>query len=153
MKLRKFIATLIREHLNENKKLGKIYPDINLEPMKKLSLQFLGGDIGFDIMDAVNNEEIGVVVLKEIDDVENVIYSIFIAPEFRGRSFAIPTYIKLAEILGFVCSGEYRNNGDLTSFVSKDADKVWKRLNEYFKLEKIPIQGDKFRYCLKKENL
>ena len=156
MELRKFIATTIREYLEENVKstnlkLGGTYPDVHLEPMGKKSLAFLGGDIGFDIINKVNNEEIGAVIIREIDGVKNVIHSIFINPEFRGKSFGISTYIKLAQTLGFICSGEYRNDVNLTSFVSKDADKIWKRLSEIYTLEKLPIQGNRFRFCLNGE--
>lgn len=150
--MKKYIKTSIKE-FNENIKLGKIYPDIDLIPMKKISLDFLGADNGFNIIDKQNDKKIGSVALRNIDGVENVIHSIFIVPEFRGKSFAVPTYIKLAQMLGFVCSGEYRSDGSLTSFVSKDADKVWERLKEVYNIEKIPIQGNKFRYCLRKEKL
>lgn len=143
------LLDLLKESLNV--KTGKIYPEVELVPFNELQREWVGD--GFNIVDKKTSDKIGAVAIKNIDGVDNVVYSISIKSEFRGQSFAIPTYVKLAEILGSVCSGEFRGDGTRTSFVSKEANDVWKRLNEIFKIEKIPIQGDKFRYCLKKENL
>lgn len=98
-------------------------------------------------------EQIGAVVVSDIDETKNVIYSIDIDEEFRGKSYAVPTYVNLALKYGYICSGEYRNDGSLTNFVSPDADNVWKRLQQLFKVDKVPIQGDKFRYCLNSKNI
>jgi hypothetical protein len=148
------IIPTFEEFINENLNLkaGKVYDEVKLEPLNNKELKMLGGDFGYNIFN-VKNAEIGTVILKNIDGVKNVIYSIFILPEHRNKSYAIPTYVKLAENLGYVCSGEYLNDGSTTKFVSADANNVWMRLNEIFRIDKIKIQGNKFRYCLKKENL
>ena len=138
------LLNLLKENLNL--KAGSVYPEISLQPSKTV-------DSGYEIIDTNSSDEIGVVVLKSIDGVDNVIYSIFIKPEHRNKSYAIPTYVELAKKFGIVCSGEFKKDGTPTSFVSKEANNVWIRLNQIFELEKIPIQGDKFRYCLKRENL
>lgn len=138
------LFNLLKETLNL--KAGRIYPDVKLIPSKVI-------ENGYEIINSKSLDEIGIVVLKNIDGIDNVVHSIFINPEFRNQSYAIPTYVKLAKEFGTVCSGEFREDGTPTSFVSKEANNVWNRLNELFKIEKIPIQGNKFRYCLKKENI
>ena len=142
------------EFINESLNIrgGKIYHEVKLESLSNTELKMLGGDFGFNILNN-KKDEIGTVILKNIDGIKNVIYSIYILPEYRAKSYAVPTYVKLAEHLGYVCSGEYRNDGSATKFVSDDANKIWMRLNDIFKIDKIEIQGNKFRYCLKKENL
>jgi len=136
---------------NLNLKASRVYPEVELVPYDD-SFRKLMGD-GFVIIDKKSSNKIGAVSIRNIDGINNVVYSIHIHDEFRGKSFAVSTYVELAKILGSVCSGEFRENGTPTSFVSNEANNVWKRLNEIFKIEKIPIQGDKFRYCLKKENI
>jgi hypothetical protein len=138
------LSNLLKETLNL--KAGRIYPEVELIPSKTIKN-------GYEIIDPKSSNEIGVIVLKKIDGIDNVVYSIFINPEFRNQSYAVPVYVKLTQKLGTICSGEFKKDGTPTSFVSKEANNVWKRLNELFTVEKIPIQGDKFRYCLKKENL
>jgi len=138
------LLNLLKETLNL--KAGRTYPEIELIPSKTF-------EKGYKIINPKSSDEIGVIVLKNIDGIDNVVYSIFINPEFRNQSYAVPVYVKLAQKLGTICSGEFRKDGTPTSFVSEEANNVWKRLNELFKVEKIPIQGDKFRYCLKKENI
>ncbi len=132
------------------------YPEVELDPFNDLEREYAGE--GFHIVDKKvqgiqGTGRIGAVALRNIDGVDNVVNGIFIEPEFRGKSYAVPTYVKLADKLGSVCSGEFREDGNKTSFVSSEASNVWKRLNSLFKIEKVPIQGDKFRYCLKKENI
>lgn len=139
------------EMLLELSKLGSSYPEVELVPFSDVEKKYSGN--GFNIVEKKTSNDIGAVVIKDIDGVDNVVHTIFIDPEFRGKSYAVPTYIKLAETLGSVCSGEFREDGKPTSFVSSEASNVWKRLNSLFEVEKITIQGDKFRYCLKKENL
>ncbi len=136
---------------NLNLKAGGIYPEVELVSYDGRFRKLMGD--GFTIIDKKSSNKIGAVSIKNIDGIKNIVYSIYIDEEFRGKSFAVPTYVELAKILGSVCSGEFREDGTPTSFVSNEAINVWKRLNEIFKIEKIPIQGDKFRYCLKKENI
>jgi hypothetical protein len=143
------LIKLLKENLNL--KAGRTYPEIELIPFNELQKEWAGD--GFHIIDKKTSDKIGAVVIRTIDGVNNVIHTIFIDPKFRGKSFAVPTYVELAKTLGNICSGEFREDGTPTSFVSKEANNVWDRLNEIFKIEKIPIQGNKFRYCLKKENL
>lgn len=135
------LINLLKESLNL--KAGSVYPDVTLTP----SSVNMGGKT-YDIKNK-NGEKIGAVVVRDIDETKNVIHSIFILPEYRGKNYAVPIYVKLAEMFGSICSGEYKEDGTLTSFVSDDADKVWKRLKEIYPIEKIKIQGNKFRYCLK----
>ena len=137
--------------LLESSKLGSSYPEVELDPFNDLQKEYAGD--GFHIVDKKTSSRVGGVVIRNIDGVDNVVHVIFIEPKFRGKSYAVPTYVKLAETLGSVCSGEFKEDGTPTSFVSSEANSVWKRLNSLFEVEKIPIQGDKFRYCLKKENL
>jgi hypothetical protein len=144
----KLIDILLKENLIKG---GKTYPEIELVPFSELERKYAGN--GFYVMDKKTSDEIGAVVIRNIDEVDNVVDSIFINPEFRNKSYAVPIYVELAKVFGSICSGEFREDGTLTSFVSEEANIVWKRLNEIFKVEKIPIQGNKFRYCLKKENL
>jgi len=133
---------ILKENLNL--KSGKIYPEITLNPSNNKLFPNT-----YEIINE-KGDNVGAVQIRNIDGVNNVVNSIHIGEEYRGQNYAIPTYVKLVEILGSVCSGEYRNDGSPTSFVSKEADNVWKRLNEIFEVKKIPIQGDKFRYCLDK---
>lgn len=143
------LINLLKENLNL--KAGKTYPEIELISFNEFQKEHIGN--GFHIIDKKTSDEVGAVVIRTIDDIENVIHTIFINPEFRNQSYAVPTYVELAKKLGSICSGEFREDGTPTSFVSKEANNVWKRLNEIFKLEKIPIQGNKFRFCLKQENI
>ena len=139
------LIDILKESLNL--KAGNVYPDITLTP----SSTDMGGKT-YEIKNK-DEEEIGVIVVKDIDGIKNIIYSIFILPEYRGKHYALPVYVNLAKMLGSVCSGEYREDGTPTSFVSEDADKVWTRLKEIYPIEKIKIQGNKFRYCLNSKKL
>jgi hypothetical protein len=139
------LIKILKESLNL--KAGNIYPDVDLT----LSPINMGGKTY--TINNINGEEIGAVVVKDIDGVKNVIYSIFISPEYRNKHYALPVYVNLAKMLGSICSGEYREDGTSTSFVSEDADKIWKRLKEIYPIEKIKIQGNKFRYCLNSKKL
>lgn len=132
---------ILKENLNL--KSGRVYPEVTLELSNRMFPNT------YEIFNE-KKDRIGAVHIRDIDGISNVVSSIYIGEEYRGQNYAIPTYVKLAEMLGSVCSGEYRNDGSTTSFVSKEADNVWKRLNEIFKVKKISIQGDKFRYCLDK---
>ena len=136
------LTDILKENLNL--KSGKVYPEITLNPSNNKLFPNT-----YEIINE-KGDNVGAVQIRNIDGINNVVNSIHIGEEYRGQSYAIPTYVKLVEMLGSVCSGEYRNDGSPTSFVSKEADNVWKRLNEIFEIKKIPIQGDKFRYCLDK---
>lgn len=139
------LINILKESLNL--RAGNIYPDVDLIP----SSINMGGKTY--TINNTDGEEIGAVVIRDIDEVTNVIYSIFISPEYRNKHYALPVYVNLAKMLGSICSGEYREDGTPTSFVSKDANKIWERLKEIYPIEKIKIQGNKFRYCLNSKKL
>jgi len=132
---------------NLNLKAGKIYPKVILELDPKSPFNRT-----YNILND-KKQEIGNIVFKNIDGVDNVVYSIYIEEKFRGQSYAIPIYVEATKILGNICSGEYNKDGTPTRFVSKEADNIWQRLKEIYLVNKIPIQGNKFRYCLDKKNL
>ena len=130
-----------------NLKSGSVYSDIELRSENHTTLGNIDGIF-------VGDDKIGVVQLKNIDGISNVISSIFIKPEYRGKSYAIPTYVALAMKYGNVYSGEYNIDGSKTSFISDEADKVWDRLNNIFDIDKVEIEnGRKFRYKLDKTKI
>jgi len=138
------LINILKESLNL--KAGIIYPEISLNKVTDKVFN------GYEILNK-KGEEIGVVQVENIDGINNVIYAIFIEEQYRGKNYAIPTYVKLAKILGTIHSGEYNNDETPTRFVSNEANNIWKRLKEIFKVEKVPIQGNKFRYSLNKKNI
>jgi len=138
------LVDILKESLNL--KAGMTYPEISLNKVTDKAFN------GYEILNE-KGEEIGAVQVEDIDGISNVIHAIFILEQHRGKNYAVPIYVKLAEMLGTIHSGEYNNDETPTRFVSNEANNVWKRLKEIFKVEKVPIQGDKFRYSLTKKNL
>lgn len=96
----------------------------------------------------VGGKEIGAILVEEIDGVKNVVKSVFIKEELRGKGIGTALYEKLALENGEIVSGEFRNDMKKTSFVSDSARALWDKLSKKYQLEKIKIEGDKFRYRL-----
>lgn len=137
------ISQSIKESRSLNLKAGKIYAEIKIHQPDPENVPYLYEAIN------KNGELICTIVIEEKDGVQNVIHSIYMEERHRNQGYAIPVYWSLAETIGSLCSGEFREDGTPTSFVSPSAYKVWKRLGEITELEKIETQNGKYRLCLK----
>jgi hypothetical protein len=99
----------------------------------------------------VKEKYVGGIDVTNIDGDDNVVRVVHIQPGDRNNGFAKKSYIAYALDKGDIKSGEQRNSGDKSSFFSNDAKNLWNSLAKHFKIDKLPIQGDKFRFVLTKD--
>jgi hypothetical protein len=121
----------ISESLSLNLKAGKVYPKVKIIQPDLIETPYL-----YHALNGLG-AHICSIVIDDKKDSQNIIHTIYMEPEYRGMGYAVPIYWTLAEKIGSICSGEFRPDGTPTSFVSPSAHKVWKRLGEITKLEKI----------------
>jgi hypothetical protein len=137
----------IKESQSLNLKAGKVYPEVEIIQPYPIETPYL-----YHALNGLG-DHICSIVIEDKDGIQNVIDTIYIEPEYRNMGYAVPIYWALAKTLGFICSGEFREDDTPTSFVSPSAQKVWKRLSELAPLEKVEIRGGKkYRLCLKVNN-
>jgi hypothetical protein len=101
----------------------------------------------------LNGEDVGAINIQQIDDENNVVSAVFIQEGQRRKNIAKKAYIIAALENGDIKSGEIKNDMSKTSFVSNEARKLWESLGKDFNLDKIKIDGNKFRYSLTKESI